>query len=224
VPDVLADALRAAVAGGASEFVDALDRAALDKLLASARTTAAKASAAGMLAGAHWLVVGELGKAAVNAPREVVTERTVAGWVNQPCESDAAQTCRKDVTVRYFEHEARVEVRVAGQLRVVDARSGAQSASWPFDVTKSDVTRHADGFVGPDGRAVRVVRADPDVARGEVAVAVDVVELRDARRALVAPAELARVAVEEVARQGAGVVVAVVDAEPPLQDPVVLRR
>jgi tetratricopeptide (TPR) repeat protein len=224
VPDALAEALGASVDAAASSFVDVLTGASLERVLADARTTAARAVAAGRLPGAHWMVVGELSAAAVDAPRETVTERTVSGWILQPCAEDASRACRKDVTVRYLEHDTRVSVRIAGQLRVVDARSGALSATWPFDMTRADQARFADAFRGPDGREVRVVRGDPDVTRGEVAVPPELVELRDARRALTPPADLARGVIADLAGEARSVVVGVVDAEPPLRDPVELSR
>lgn len=227
VPDALAAAITAELRTGASAFVDTLDRAAVDRLIAANKGSAASVTRSGRLAGARWLVVGELTQAAVRTPAPVDSPHTVNGTVRARCEVErdgtrVTEDCAKDIVVRYVEHELRVDVRLAGQLRVTDAATGAQSAMWPFDVTQSDTVRFADGFIGMDGAAIRVVRWNP--GPGDVTVPDEVHSLAEARRELAYPSDLAKKAIAGIAQEGAKVAAGIADAEPPLRDPATLPR
>ncbi len=222
----LTDALGAAVRKDATDFVKLLEREAVYELLAEQKLTATKASKSGKLPGANWLVVGRIDDSRVQDARVGSSPRSVLGRLESVCERTTPEgqivqdPCVIDVPLRYVEYAGTSGARMRGAIRVLDARTGVQSAIYPFDVTQSDNVLFVDGFVGPDGRPVGVRPFD----RGgpEVGIPGELYQLLGERRELVSEAELARRVVSTIAAEAAKATLNVVDYEAKATDPVKL--
>lgn len=225
--EAAADGLAASLRAGASGFVKLLERSAVEQIKEEQDLSAQRTGVAGKLTRAHWLVVGKLTQVRVVAPTITEKSATVVGRTASTCpetRSDGTTTtvaCLKDVPVRYVEHTGHGEVRLGGTVRVVDSRTGVQTALVPFNVREAADVRWADGFVGPDGRPVTLV---PDGAPPTVAVQVPpaLIALEKAGRVLPDEGELVQAALAGVYAGTTKQVLAVIDADPPASDPATL--
>jgi tetratricopeptide (TPR) repeat protein len=225
--EAAADGLAASLRAGASGFVKLLERTAVDQIKEEQDLSAKRTGVAGQLTRAHWLVIGKLTQVRVVAPATTATPSTIVGRTASTCpetRTDGTTTtvaCLKDVPVRYVDHVGRGEVRLAGSVRVIDSRTGVQTALLPFNVQKSADVHWADGFVGPDGRPVILVAdgAPPTVA---VQVPPALLALEKASRTLPDEGQLVHAALDLLYAETTKGVLLVIDADPPASDPATL--
>jgi len=241
LPEAAADTLAASLRAGATPFVQFLERGALDQILAEQRlvtssstatststrgasTRAAAPAAPSRLPRAHWLVIGKFTQVRASVPPLSAVPVTLTG--RRPCpppptDGTVAPPCVAEAPLRYTLHEGRGEVRLAGSVRVVDARTGVQAGLWPFDVVRALDVRYADPVLDADGRLAPLVADgvdDPDAWQ----VPRELLALREAPRALPDESVLTRDALDAVCSDAAARILALLDAELPAQDPVAL--
>jgi tetratricopeptide (TPR) repeat protein len=235
LPEAAADSLAASLRAGATPFVQLLERDALERILAEQRiatptapkgasTRAAVPAAPSRLPRAHWLVIGKFTQVRASVPplaavpTEVVGRHTCAP---PPTDGTVAPPCVPEARLRYTLREGRGEVRLAGSVRVVDARTGVQAGLWPFDVVRGLDVRFADPVLDADGRAVSLVRDGVDDP-GAWQVPSELLALREAPRVLPDESILTRDALDAVCAEAAARTLALLDVEAPAQDPIAL--
>jgi tetratricopeptide (TPR) repeat protein len=237
LPEAAADSLAASLRAGATPFVQFLERDALERILAEQRiatasTIAPKGAAAraavpaapSRLPRAHWLVIGKFTQVRASVPplaavpAEVVGRHTCAP---PPTDGNVAPPCVPEAPLRYSLREGRGEVRLAGSVRVVDARTGVQAGLWPFDVVRGLDVRFADPVLDAAGRAVSLVRDGVDDP-GAWQVPSELLALREAPRVLPDESVLTRDALDAVCAEAAARTLALLDVEAPAQDPIAL--
>lgn len=219
VGDDLNDSLASRTRSEASENLQILERAVLDSLLAeSGLTTTTATRGSTKLKGVRYFVVTKFTQIKVDQPAVAADRKTTPGKRQVACtQTDAngaqvAATCPEDVTVSYIEHHGSLTVQFAGSIRAVDARTGEQVFSQPFDLKTSDETHWVDGF--------RVDRTDVDP--GTVGLSADLVSLASARRELIAPSELAKDTLDGIADSATKPLLSVIDGEAAWTDPPAL--
>jgi len=224
--DALADQTAAKVSRGASEFVHLMERGALDALLAE-QGMSAQAVAGGStsrLTGVRYLVLGKLTQVRMQRAQPTVSTLTSTAVIPYDCPKTNSKgetyqgTCNQDVTVAYRRHDAQESLTIAGSLRVVDVKTGAQLAAPSLSASLADRISYAEGFA-VNGSSVTVVRRG---FNGGTQVPDDVLELSEARSMLVDEGQLVQQALDKMSGDAAQAVLRSVDIEQQATDPSTL--
>lgn len=225
--EVAADGLAIRLRTAATPFVTLLERGAVDHIRDEQRFSEARTGVAGGLARAHWLVIGKLTQVKV-VPGAISREpATAVGRTASTCPearadgTSAIVPCVKDVPIRYVEHTGHAEVRLAGSVRVINSRSGAQAALVPFNVRQAADVHYADGFLGPDGRKVSLTTAPipAGATLSDVQVPAALLALQSASRDFPDEGDLLHAALDIVYTEVTPSVLGIIDADPPVTDP-----
>lgn len=174
-------------------------------------------------AGRRVEVRGHLTRAQVLAGGPTTRPAQAVGILKVPCGGTGDPVCDEEVKVAYTLREQKVEVALAGTVKVIDARTGEQLALRPVELNVAHVRREG---VDPKVTDVRgyVVQAGLGPRATDRIVGVRG-EARDhflPQTALPDPARVLDEAVVRLASEAADAVLSAVDAEPPVADPAAL--
>ncbi|MFN7144590.1 MAG: CsgG/HfaB family protein, partial [Myxococcota bacterium] len=227
IGDTLAEKVGGTVQDGASEFVRLLERTALDTILAEQNlsTSGLTTGGASRLRGVRYLVLGKLTQVRLDQPTPTTTAATATGQERYGCmkkRSDGATyegTCFRDYPIRYVDHRARVEVRLAGSVKVVDVKTGEQVTTVPFEVSMADAVHYATNFASAGGSPVTPVGRG---RTGGIEVDDDFLALVEARRDLVDEGQLLQKVLTKVAADAGSEVLEAIDVEREATDPLMV--
>jgi len=220
--ETLSDSVSAKVREDSSEFVRLVERAALDQVLAEqGLTTSGVASGTvGKVRGVRYLVLGRLTQVRAERPSPTATRKTIAGQEPYPCQRQMSDgrvidaTCWRDINVSYVEHAARVSVRIAGSVKVVDTKTGEQVAAAELEGSQTDSVAYADSFT-------RTGNGQP-VDYEPLNLTNEFRRLAKARQVLKDEGELLPAVLQKITETAAEAVEGVVDVEKTATDPAKL--
>ncbi len=153
VGDFILDDIKSKLQGQASQFIRTIDRDELAAVMGEQKLGMSGITddyaTFKQLKGVHYLIFGKLTQVHVDQPKENVQYLKTGGQESYSCTRQGRKgpyegTCWRDVTISYAQHTAKLNVALAGSIKVVSVSSGEQIVMHNISSKRSDSVTYAD--------------------------------------------------------------------------------
>lgn len=165
-------------------------------------------------------VTGHLTRIEVGEQPKKSRQAEAVGAIKVPCSPGTPPECLEDVRVSYTLTTERIEVDVAGAIKVIDVASGVQVATKPLDVRLSRTRYEASKAKATDVRGFGLqAPVGETISDRSIGVKGDERQHFTPTPELPDPDKVVDEAVVRLAAEAAEAILAAVDVEDPLDDP-----